>query len=81
MNYKLIKEIIDYVENIKEINRKFSFSMTTNAVLLDKYMDYLVEKEFHLLISLDGDEYGQSYRIGTKGENSFNKVITNVKLL
>jgi uncharacterized protein len=81
MNYKLIKEIVDYTESIGNINRKIFFSMTTNAVLLDKYMDYLVEKEFRLLISLDGDEYGQSYRVNADGKNSFNKVMKNVKLL
>jgi uncharacterized protein len=81
INYNLIKEIVDYMENIRDINRKIFFSMTTNAVLLDKYMDYLVEKEFRLLISLDGDEYGQSYRVNANGENSFGRVMKNVKLL
>jgi uncharacterized protein len=81
MNYKLIKEIVDYIESLKNINRKFFFSMTTNAILLDRYMDYLVEKEFRVLISLDGGEYEQSYRVNVKGENSFDKVMKNVKLL
>ena len=81
MNYKLIKEIVSYVESIRNSNRKFSFSMTTNAVLLDKYMDFLVEKKFNILISLDGDEYGHSYRINVQGENSFEKIMKNVKTL
>lgn len=55
--------------------------MTTNAMLLDRYMDYLVEKDFHLLISLDGDKEGQSYRVTHNGENSFDRVFTNVKKL
>ncbi len=38
--------------------------MTSNAVLLDKYQDYLAEKQFDILISLDGDEWGNSYRTG-----------------
>lgn len=42
--------------------------MTTNAILLDRYMDFLAENEFRLLISLDGDEKGQSYRVDTKGK-------------
>lgn len=55
--------------------------MTTNAMLLDRYMDYLVENNFSLLISLDGDEEGQSYRVDHRGRNSFSTVIRNVFLL
>lgn len=78
MNMKLIEQVVDYVENL-EVNRKFIFSMTTNAMLLDKYMEYLVEKEFSLLISLDGDKTAHSYRVTHSGKNSFDKVFTNVK--
>ena len=49
--------------------------------MLDKYADYFVEKDFHLLISLDGDEEGQSYRVYKDGRNSFDTVYRNVKLL
>ena len=41
--------------------------MTSNAVLLDKYQDYLAEKQFDILISLDGDEWGNSYRTDHAG--------------
>lgn len=80
MNMKLIKQIVEYVEN-SDISRNFIFSMTTNAMLLDKYMDYLVEKKINLLISLDGDEKGNSYRVTKSGDNSFKHVFANVKLL
>ena len=53
LNIAFIKEIIAYVESLK-LKRDILFSMTTNAMLLDKYMDFLVEKNFSLLISLDG---------------------------
>lgn len=55
--------------------------MTTNAVLLDKYMDFLVENNFSLLISLDGNEFNQSYRVDKVGKNSFDKVAANADLL
>lgn len=80
LNMKLIKSVIDYVEQIR-VSRNFIFSMTTNAMLLYKYMDYLVEKKINLLISLDGDEFSQSYRVTKFGKNSFEKVFKNVKLL
>ena len=81
LNIAFIKEIIAYVENL-QLKRNILFSMTTNAMLLDKYMDFLVEKKFSLLISLDGNRRAQSYRVKkTTGENSFDKVISNVKAL
>ena len=55
--------------------------MTTNAMLLHRYMDYLVEKDFSMLISLDGDEMGQSYRVDAVGNNSYQRVIKNIYLL
>lgn len=79
MNMPFIREIIAYTEGLPETGRTFVFSMTTNAVLLDRYMDYLAEKEVHLLISLDGDREGHSYRVDQKGKNSFDKVWENVK--
>ena len=81
LNMKFIQEVVDYVSRLNGINKRFFFSMTTNAMLLDRYMDYLVKKKFRLLISLDGDEQGQSYRVDASGKNSFDKVIKNVRLL
>jgi uncharacterized protein len=81
LNTPFIKKVIEYLEHSGNVGKRFSYSMTTNAVLLDKHMDYLADKKFRLLISLDGDETAQSYRIDRSGNNSFSKVFKNVKLL
>ena len=81
LNVPFIKEVMEYAEGLENIGRKIHYSMTTNAMLLDKYMDFLAEKEVQLLISLDGDEKGQSYRVDSIGRNSFQRVFKNVKLL
>lgn len=81
LNIPFIKEVIKYIETLPNIGRVFSYGMTTNAMLLDKYMDFLVEKDFHLLISLDGNKEAQSYRTDKHGRNSFDIVFKNVKLL
>lgn len=81
MNIPFIKEIINYIESLPSVGRHFRYSTTTNAVLLDKYANYFVEKDFHLLISLDGDERGQSYRVFKNRHNSFDTVYRNIKLL
>ena len=82
MNFNFIKEIVEYVETRLDCpRRKFLFSMTTNAILLHKYMDYLVEHDFHILVSLDGNEKNNSYRVDYFGNGSFGRVVRNVDLL
>lgn len=80
MNMDFIRKTVKYTEELN-LNRRFVYSMTTNAVLLDKCMDYLVEKDFSLLISLDGDETAHSYRVTHNGRNSFDAVFNNIKKL
>lgn len=75
MNFQLIEAIIDYIESsLKNYPLIFSYSMTTNALLLPKYIDYLVSKNFKLLISLDGDETGSSLRLYKNGKEAFKDI-------
>jgi putative dehydrogenase len=55
--------------------------MTTNAILLHKYMDFLVAHDFHILVSLDGNKINDSYRVDHNGKNSFDRVTRNVDLV
>ena len=79
LNMKLIKETIAYVESLSINNLKFKYNMTTNAMLLDRYIDFLVQKDFTLLISLDGNEYQSGYRVDRNGNSSFKQVTKNIK--
>ena len=81
LNVPFIKQVIDYAESLENTGKKIHYSMTTNAMLLDKYMDFLAQKKVQLLISLDGDEEGQSNRVDVSGKNSFQRVFKNIKLL
>lgn len=81
LNMSIIKKIVDYFESSNTSGRMIHYAMTTNAILLDKHMDYLAEKDFYLTISLDGDENAQSYRVDHRNKNSFNTVFKNIKLL
>lgn len=81
LNVPFIKEIQNHISENYSGFVIPEYNMTTNAMLLDRYMDYLVENNFSLLISLDGDEEGQSYRVDHRGRNSFSTVIRNVFLL
>lgn len=82
LNMDFIKYCVSYVEeNLNEFNKIFVYSLTTNALLLPKYMDYFAEKQFKLLISLDGDEYGSSYRKYHSGKTAFQDIVAAVDTL
>ena len=70
------------MEALSELSElKFEYGMTTNGMLLHKYMEYIADKKIHLLISLDGNEYNDSYRVMKNGQPSFSQVISNVETL
>jgi len=81
LNINFIKQIIEYIEKLPENQINFSFNITTNGLLLDKYIDFLVEKDFNILISLDGNKNNNEYRINHSNENSFDNIYKNVKLI
>lgn len=81
LNMDFIKKIISYIENLNNKNRSFTFSMTSNAILLDQYMDFIASKNFELLISLDGNSNNTEYRVNKKGKPIFDKLIKNIDLL
>ena len=78
MNMKLIKEIIAWISDKNIPHCHFVFTMTTNAILLDKHIDFLVEHDVKILVSLDGDKHSNSYRVDKQGENSFDKIMDNL---
>jgi uncharacterized protein len=82
LNMPFIEIIVDYVKNkINCHNRNFIFSITTNAILLNKYMDFFVKNHFNILISLDGNATNNSYRVDHNGNSVFERIISNVNLL
>lgn len=78
LNFLFIKNTVRLIINSELKHNRVRFGMTTNGVLLDKYIEFLVEHNFYLLISLDGNEDHSSYRIFKDGSNSFKKVYENV---
>lgn len=77
----LIRQTINYLENLNLEHVKFSYNITTNAMLLDKCMDFLQEKKITILISLDGNEYNHSYRVTKNEKSSFDIIERNIKKL
>lgn len=75
---ELIKQIVDYSKTINMRGRKFKYSLTTNATFLEKNIEFLVENEFSLLVSLDGNKHNNSYRVFNNGIQSYDTVISNL---
>lgn len=78
LNMPFVKKVIEYLESLPPAGKQYVYSMTSNAMLLDRHMDYLAEKRFHLLVSLDGDREADSYRTDRAGRPSFDRVYRNV---
>jgi uncharacterized protein len=78
LNFLLIKDIVQWAKEHTTQQLTFGFQFTTNGLLIDKYIDFLVKNDFIINISLDGDEENMSYRIDSKGENCFQRVFDNI---
>jgi uncharacterized protein len=80
LNFDAISRTVELLESkFIDSNIVFRYSMTTNGLLLNKYIDYLVEKNFAISISLDGNENNNVYRMDRNGISSFKRVFKNIK--
>lgn len=80
MAFDTIKTIVCYA---KSINSNFKFSFTTNGYSLDKgHFPFLIENEFKITISLDGNKkIHDKYRITKNGNGTFDTIIKNIETL
>ena len=80
LNMNFIKEAVSFFEKTK-LDEEIHFSMTTNGWFLNKHIEYFVKHNFHILISLDGNKNGNKYRILHNGQETFEKVYYNAKMI
>ncbi len=81
INFPFIEEMVRYARSRNLNHNQFAFSMTTNGTLLDKHMDFLVEHQFNLLVSLDGNELNNAYRHFHDNRPSFPVIYNNLMAL
>lgn len=81
LNFEFIKKVVEYIKSLKFNKNSIRFNMTTNSILLDKYMDFLVENDFIVTISIDGDKIHNQYRVFSDGKPSYEIVERNLLLL
>ncbi|NIM16277.1 MAG: radical SAM peptide maturase [Candidatus Aminicenantes bacterium] len=81
LNFSIIKETVNYVKGLKWLHNNMRFTVTTNGLLLDKYIDFMMEHDFNIFISLDGDESSNAYRVLKNGKPSYRYVLKNAEML
>jgi uncharacterized protein len=83
LRFDLIKQLVSYAESkAVETGKKIFFSIPTNATLLtEEIIDYIKRHNIVLSLSIDGTEASQRFRKTLSGQNSYSKVVKNIKLL
>lgn len=82
LNFKLIKQCVDYAENLIK-DKRLNFVMTTNAVLItEDIAKYFAKHNFIITVSLDGPkEIHDENRKFQDGTGSFEYTIRGLKFL
>jgi uncharacterized protein len=80
LNMRFIKEIVKYVGKLPALHNRFTFAITTNGILLGKNMDFLVQNDFNILISLDGSRNNNEYRVFRNGNPAFDIILRNIDI-
>lgn len=84
LDFEMIKNLIAYIEKKNEsYNYKLLYSTTTNGTIFNQeILEYLIEKNFSLKISIDGrKEINDLNRVTAAGEGTFDKIMQNLKYI
>lgn len=76
LRFELLKQIIEYTQSIHTLS--YSYSITTNGLLLNKYYEQLAKWNVKMLISLDGDKSSSQYRMTNGGKETFSIIYKNI---
>lgn len=81
VNMNGITKIIEYVNENKPFLLDVIYTTTTNGTLLDKNMDFVVENNFRIWISIDGNLQNNKFRFYKNNkQETFSKVHQNIML-
>lgn len=78
LNFTLIDRIVSYIKANKPDNVRIQYRMTTNGFLLKKHLPFLMENDFQVSVSLDGDALANKYRRFRNGKETYPVVKKNV---
>lgn len=77
-----IKYAVKFCEE-NHLGQKLNYCITTNGVHLNElFIDFLVQHNFLLIVSLDGPQHiHDRYRKSVNGEDTYSKIINNIKII
>lgn len=78
LEMELIKKTVSFCKDYSEKKIFFTFSLTTNAILLYKNISFFINNNFNLLISLDGNKKANSLRVFKNGKESYDILMKNI---
>lgn len=84
LNKKMLYKAIDIInKEYAAFQSLFHYQITTNGILLDKNtVDFLVENNFEISISIDGDQETHNLnRTSVDGRDYYQQIISNMKYL
>jgi uncharacterized protein len=82
MNFKVVKEIVNYARLVEKIhNKNIRFTITTNATLLnEENMDYIDKNMGNVVLSLDGrPSVNDRIRIRNDGTGTYKDILPKIK--
>jgi uncharacterized protein len=82
LKFDLMKETVEYVKETYGRD-KFTFNITTNGTLLTKEaIDFFIQHDFLLMVSLDGPEQiNDRYRVTREGKGTFHTIMKNLEFI
>lgn len=84
LNFSVVKGIVAYARQQELIyGKKFHFTLTTNSLLLDQeVIDYVIEQELSVILSLDGRPQVNDYnRPLASGQGSYTSILPKIRTM
>ncbi len=82
LNWQVVTQIVRYGRQMEPFTgKRFNFTLTTNAVLLDGgIMDFIIENDISIILSLDGRcSTNDQHRIMSNGEGSYSIILPKIQ--
>ena len=83
--FPLLKEMVEYANKIKSEkypNTQLSYSITTNGIMNEEILQFLIDNKFGITLSMDGMEDIQNYhRPLADGSGSYELAVKNLRKL
>ncbi|WP_143824699.1 thioether cross-link-forming SCIFF peptide maturase [Natranaerobius trueperi] len=84
LNFSVIKETVEYArKQAEKYNKSFKFTLTTNGLALtDEIIDYIINENFAVVMSIDGRKHiNDYYRTDLKGNGTYDKILPKFQKL